>query len=87
MSFKLENNFNMYYLYWGLGLFTRNTVESGTKCKKCGSELHSSERLKRHQKLAHDKKNDKCRICGKEFPDPEDLRRHKKQSRWFMDYR
>ena len=62
-----------------MGLFTKSKVESITKCKKCGSELHDPERLKRHQKIAHDKKNDKCRTCGEEFPGPEELRRHKKK--------
>ena len=50
----------MYYLYHGLGLFTKSKTENITKCKKCGSELHDPERLKRHQKIAHDKKNEKC---------------------------
>ncbi len=69
----------MYYLYYELGLFTKSKTESITKCKKCGSELHDSERLKRHQKIAHDKKNEKCRTCGNEFPDREELRKHKKK--------
>ena len=62
-----------------MGLFNRNKVESVTKCKQCGSELHNTERLKSHQKIAHNKKNEKCRICGSEFPGPEELRKHKKQ--------
>ena len=64
-----------------MGLFTKTKSETLTKCSKCGSDLHSSDRLERHMKIAHDKKNDKCRVCGKEFPDPEDLRKHKKQCR------
>ena len=62
-----------------MGLFSKSKTESLTKCRKCGSELHDPERLKRHQKIAHDKKNDKCRICGGEFPGPEELRRHRKK--------
>ena len=52
-----------------MGLFTKSKTENITKCKKCGSELHDSERLKRHQKIAHDKKNEICRTCGNEFSD------------------
>jgi len=56
------------------------TEESGTKCKKCGSDLHDTERLKRHEKIAHGRKIDvKCRNCGEEFRDPEDLRKHRKK--------
>ena len=62
-----------------MGLFSKNKTESLTKCRECGSELHNPERLKRHQKIAHDKKNEKCRTCGNEFPDAEALRKHKKK--------
>jgi|TARA_Y100000817_G_scaffold156878_1_gene122663 uncharacterized Zn-finger protein len=62
-----------------LGLFSKSKAESLTKCRECGSELHDPERLKRHQKIAHDKKNEKCRTCGNEFPDAEALRKHKKK--------
>ena len=62
-----------------MGLFTK--TKSATKCSKCGSELHDSDRLGRHMKIAHDKKNEKCRKCGKEFRDPDDLRKHKKRCR------
>ena len=64
-----------------MGFFTKTKSESKTKCNKCGSELHDSDRLDRHVKIAHGKKNDKCRNCGKEFADPEDLRKHKKKCR------
>ena len=44
------------------------TEESTTKCKKCGSDLHDEERLRRHEKVAHGRKIDvKCRNCGAEF--------------------
>ena len=60
-------------------LFTK-TEESSTKCKKCGSDLHDAERLKRHEKIAHGRRvDDKCRNCGTEFRDPDDLRKHKKK--------
>ncbi len=62
-----------------MGLFNKSKTESLTKCRECGSELHDTDRLKRHQKIAHDKKKDKCRVCGNEFPGPEELRKHKKQ--------
>ena len=55
-----------------MGFFTKAKSESLTKCSKCGSELHNSDRLERHMKIAHGKKNEKCRNCGKEFGDPED---------------
>ncbi len=48
--------------------------------KKCGSDLHDAERLKRHEKIAHGRRVDvKCRNCGTEFRDPDDLRKHKKK--------
>ena len=64
-----------------MGFFTNIKSESKTKCDICGSELHDHERLDRHMKIAHGKKNDKCRNCGKEFGDPEELRKHKKKCR------
>ena len=64
-----------------MGFFTKAKSESRTKCSKCGSELHNSDKLERHMKIAHGKKNEKCRNCGKEFGDPEDLRKHKKRCR------
>ena len=67
-----------------MGLFSKSKAESLTKCRECGSELHDPERLKRHQKIAHDKKNEKCRTCGNEFPDAEELRKHKKKCKWFI---
>lgn len=48
------------------------------KCKKCGTVLQDSERLKRHQEKAHNKKKEKCRTCGEEFDSGEELRKHKK---------
>ena len=64
-----------------MGFFTKTKSEGKTKCQKCGSELHDAERLDRHMKIAHGKKNDRCRNCGKEFGDPEELRKHKKKCR------
>jgi len=37
-----------------------------------------SERLKKHQEKAHNKKKEKCRACGAEFDYGEALRKHKK---------
>ena len=38
-----------------MGLFKRSkeNIENETKCKECGTELHSPERLQRHMKKAH----------------------------------
>ena len=46
--------------------------------KKCGTILPDSERLKKHQEKAHNKKKEKCRTCGAEFDYEEGLRKHKK---------
>lgn len=35
-----------------MGLFKKKET-TGTKCKECGLELHSPERLKRHYNKAH----------------------------------
>lgn len=35
-----------------MGLFGRKR-EAGTRCEKCGTELHDPERLRRHMKKAH----------------------------------
>ena len=59
-----------------MGLFGGNKNE--LKCKKCGTILSDSERLKKHQEIAHNKKKEKCRVCGTEFNTQEDLRKHKK---------
>ena len=64
-----------------MGFFTKTKSQNDTKCNKSGSELYDSNRLERHMKIAHDKKNEKCRNCGKEFRYPEDLRKHKKKCR------
>ena len=48
------------------------------KCKKCGTVLPDSDRLKKHQEKAHNKKKEKCRVCGTEFHTSDDLRKHKK---------
>jgi len=58
-----------------MGLFSSSNE---TKCKKCGTVLSDSERLKKHQEVAHGKKKEKCRACGTEFDSLEDLRKHKK---------
>ena len=59
-----------------MGLF--GSSKNDLKCKKCGTELSDSERLKRHQEKAHNKKKEKCRACGAEFDYTEELRKHKK---------
>jgi len=60
-----------------MGLFGSSKNE--LKCKKCGTVLPDSERLKRHQEKAHSKKKVKCRNCGTEFMSEDDLRKHKKK--------
>ena len=60
-----------------MGLF--GTSKNELKCKKCGTVLSDSERLKRHQEKAHSKKKVKCRNCGTEFMSEDDLRKHKKK--------
>ena len=59
-----------------MGLF--GSSKNDLKCKKCGTILPDSERLKRHQEKAHNKKKEKCRACGAEFDYTEELRKHKK---------
>jgi transcription initiation factor TFIIIB Brf1 subunit/transcription initiation factor TFIIB len=59
-----------------MGLFGSSKNE--LKCKKCGTVLTDSDRLKKHQEKAHNKKNEKCRVCGTEFGTSDDLRKHKK---------
>ncbi|MGB0855794.1 MAG: C2H2-type zinc finger protein [Nitrosopumilus sp.] len=59
-----------------MGLF--GSSNNKLKCKKCGTILSDSERLKKHQEKAHNKKKEKCRICGTEFDTFDDLRKHKK---------
>ena len=49
-----------------MGLFGSSKNE--TKCKKCGTVLPDSEKLKK----------EKCRVCGAEFDYLEELRKHKK---------
>ncbi len=36
-----------------MGLFSRNKKQDGTKCKVCGLELSTPERLEKHTKKAH----------------------------------
>jgi len=36
-----------------MGLFGRRKDDKGTKCKECGLELPTRERLERHMKKAH----------------------------------
>jgi len=60
-----------------MGLFGSSTNE--LKCKKCGTVLSDSERLKKHQEKAHSKKKEICRNCGTEFNSQDDLRKHKKK--------
>lgn len=59
-----------------VGLFGKN---DGTKCKKCGTELHDPERLKRHQEKAHGDKKNICEECGQEFLSSDNLKKHKKK--------
>lgn len=59
-----------------MGFFGSNSNEM--KCKKCGTILPDSERLRKHEEKAHNKKNEKCRACGTEFHTNEELRKHKK---------
>jgi len=54
-----------------MGLFGSSKNE--LKCKKCGTILPDSERLKKHQEKAHNKKKEKCRACGAEFDYGEEL--------------
>jgi len=63
-----------------MGLFSKQSNRSETKCKKCGTELFDSDRLKRHIEKAHATKNkEKCRVCGTEFYTSDELRKHKKK--------
>jgi len=59
-----------------MGLF--GSSKNVLKCKKCGTVLSDSERLKKHQEKAHGKKKEICRACGTEFNTYDDLRKHKK---------
>ena len=59
-----------------MGLF--GSSQNELKCKKCGTTLPDSERLKKHQEKAHNKKKETCRACGAEFDYSEELRQHKK---------
>ncbi len=59
-----------------MGLF--GSDENNLKCKKCGTVLSDSNRLKKHQEKAHNKKKEKCRACGTKFDTQEELRKHKK---------
>ena len=60
-----------------MGFFGRN--QNNTKCKNCGTEFPTQDRLKRHFEIAHEKKNEKCRKCGAEFHSSDELRKHKKK--------
>ncbi len=63
-----------------MGLFSRHSNHSETKCKKCGTELSDPVRLKRHIQKAHATKiKEKCRVCGTEFYTSDELRKHKKK--------
>jgi len=63
-----------------MGLFSRQSNQSETKCKKCGTELSDPVRLKRHIEKAHATKiKEKCRVCGTEFYSSDELRKHKKK--------
>ena len=62
-----------------MGLFGRAQSDSSTKCKKCGTEFPTSDRLKKHSDIAHNKTNEKCRKCGSEFHSSDELRKHKKK--------
>lgn len=60
-----------------MGFFGNKSNNS--KCKECGVTIEDTERLKKHQEKAHNKKKEKCRTCGTEFNYPEALRKHKKK--------
>ena len=59
-----------------MGFFSSGS--NSTKCKKCGTVLPDSERLKKHEEKAHNKKSERCRVCGTEFHTNDELRKHKK---------
>ncbi len=59
-----------------MGFFGSKNV---TKCKECGTELPTAERLQRHKEIAHNKKKEKCRVCGNEFDSESDLKKHKRK--------
>lgn len=59
-----------------MGLFGGS--KNKLKCKKCGTVLPDSDKLKKHQEKAHNKKKERCRVCGAEFDMLEALRKHKK---------
>jgi len=46
-------NYNGFQCVHIMGLFKKNKDQDSTKCKECGLELPSPERLKRHMKKAH----------------------------------
>ena len=62
-----------------MGFFGSSQSNSETKCKKCGTKFPTSDRLKKHSEIAHNKSNEKCRKCGHEFHSSEELRKHKKK--------
>ena len=62
-----------------MGLF--GSSSNDLKCKKCGTVLPDSERLKKHQEKAHNKKKEKCRVCGTEFDTQDDFKLYDKESR------
>jgi len=59
-----------------MGFFGSSTV---TKCKECGTDLGTVERLERHKEKAHGKHEEKCRACGTVFNSQDSLRKHKKK--------
>jgi len=59
-----------------MGFFGSSTV---TKCKECGTDLGTVERLERHKEKAHTKHDAKCKACGTVFESFEKLRKHKKK--------
>ncbi len=59
-----------------MGLFGSSTV---TKCKECGTDFGTTERLVRHKEKAHGKHEEKCRACGTVFDSQDSLRKHKKK--------
>lgn len=63
-----------------MGLFGLGSKQT-TKCKECGTELPTPERLKKHQEIAHKKNKDRCRNCGAEFHTSDELKKHKKKCR------
>ena len=60
-----------------MGLFGGGS--KSTKCKKCGTEFPSEDRLEKHNEKAHSDKKNICPKCKNEFYSSDELRKHKKK--------